>query len=58
MVVGHYKYSLEAGRNADMPPRSVNFSVEPDYAHLADYHFGVLIIAGHPLHIDILVAGR
>jgi len=35
MVVSDYKYYLEAGRNADMPPRSVNSSVEPDHAHLA-----------------------
>jgi HAD superfamily hydrolase (TIGR01549 family) len=39
MMVGDYKYDLEAGRNANMPSCLVNFSVEPDYLHLADYRF-------------------
>lgn len=39
MMVGDYKYDLEAGRNANMPSCLVNFSDEPDYLHLADYRF-------------------
>jgi HAD superfamily hydrolase (TIGR01549 family) len=39
MMVGDYRYDLEAGRNAGMPSCLVNFSVEPDYVHLADYCF-------------------
>lgn len=39
MMVGDYKYDLEAGRNAKMPSCLINFSVEPDYSHLADYSF-------------------
>jgi HAD superfamily hydrolase (TIGR01549 family) len=39
MMVGDYRYDLEAGRNANMPSCLVNFRVEPDYAHLADYCF-------------------
>jgi HAD superfamily hydrolase (TIGR01549 family) len=39
MMVGDYRYDLEAGRNANMTSCLVNFSVEPDYSHLADYRF-------------------
>jgi HAD superfamily hydrolase (TIGR01549 family) len=39
MMVGDYRYDLEAGRNANMPSCLINFSVEPDYVHLADYRF-------------------
>jgi HAD superfamily hydrolase (TIGR01549 family) len=39
MMVGDYRYDLEAGRNAGMPSCLVNFSVEPDYVNLADYRF-------------------
>jgi HAD superfamily hydrolase (TIGR01549 family) len=39
MMVGDYRYDLEAGRNAGMPSCLVNFSDEPDYIHLADYRF-------------------
>lgn len=39
VMVGDYKYDLQAGRNAAMTSCLVNFDVLPDYAHLADYHF-------------------
>jgi len=39
MMVGDYRYDLEAGRNANMPSCLINFSITPDYAHLADYRF-------------------
>ncbi len=39
MMVGDYRYDLEAGRNANMPSCLVNYSFEPDYIHLADYRF-------------------
>lgn len=39
MMVGDYRYDLEAGRNAGMPSCLVNFNAEPDYVHLADYRF-------------------
>lgn len=45
MMVGDYKYDLQAGRNAKMATCLVNFTQLPDYAHLADYtfaHFGLL----------------
>lgn len=45
MMVGDYKYDLEAGRNAKMKTCLVNFTQLPDYAYLADYrfpHFGFL----------------
>ena len=39
MMVGDYRYDLEAGRNAKMPSCLINFSKVPDYVHLADYRF-------------------
>ena len=39
LMVGDYKYDLQAGRNAKMPTCLVNFDTLPDYAHLADYTF-------------------
>ena len=45
LMVGDYRYDLEAGRNARMSACLVNFTELPDYAHLADYafqHFGLL----------------
>lgn len=39
VMVGDYKYDLQAGRNAAMASCLVNFDELPDYAHLADYHF-------------------
>lgn len=45
LMVGDYKYDLQAGRNAGMPTCLINFAHLPDYAHLADYafeHFGLL----------------
>ncbi|MBP0047263.1 HAD family hydrolase [Marinobacterium sp. AK62] len=45
LMVGDYRYDLEAGRNAHMSACLVNFTELPDYAHLADYtfqHFGLL----------------
>ena len=45
LMVGDYKYDLQAGRNAKMPTCLINYQSLPDYAHLADYtfeHFGLL----------------
>lgn len=45
LMVGDYRYDLEAGRNANMKSCLVNFTTLPDYSHLADYtfeHFGML----------------
>lgn len=45
MMVGDYKYDLQAGRNAKMATCLVNFEALPDFANLADYtfaHFGLL----------------
>jgi len=39
MMVGDYRYDLEAGRNAKMQTCLINFESLPDYAHLADYRF-------------------
>ena len=39
LMVGDYKYDLQAGRNANMPTCLVNCEGEPDYLHLADYRF-------------------
>ena len=39
MMVGDYRYDLEAGRNADMPTCLINFDQLPDYAELADVAF-------------------
>lgn len=39
MMVGDYRYDLEAGRNASMATCLVNFDTLPEYAQLADYHF-------------------
>ena len=39
MMVGDYRYDLEAGRNARMPSCLINYEQLPDYAHLADYVF-------------------
>ena len=39
LMVGDYKYDLEAGRNASMPTCLVHYDGEPDYLHLADYKF-------------------
>lgn len=45
LMVGDYRYDLEAGRNANMKSCLINYTTLPDYAHLADYtfqHFGLL----------------
>ncbi|QEW06395.1 HAD family hydrolase [Nitrincola iocasae] len=45
LMVGDYRYDLEAGRNAKMPSCLIHYTTLPDYAHLADYsfqHFGLL----------------
>ncbi|RAJ99041.1 HAD family hydrolase [Aliidiomarina maris] len=45
MMVGDYKYDLQAGRNAGMATCLINYQQLPDYVHLADYrfeHFGLL----------------
>lgn len=45
LMIGDYKYDLQAGRNAKMPTCLINYQSLPDYAHLADYtfeHFGLL----------------
>ncbi|WP_160142030.1 HAD family hydrolase [Nitrincola tapanii] len=45
LMVGDYKYDLQAGRNAKMPTCLINYEHLPDYADLADYtfpHFGLL----------------
>lgn len=39
MMVGDYRYDLEAGRNASMSTCLVNFDTMPEYAELADYRF-------------------
>jgi len=39
LMVGDYKYDLQAGRNARMPTCLVHCEGEPDYLHLADYRF-------------------
>ncbi len=39
LMVGDYRYDLEAGRNAKMKACLVNYTSLPDYAHLADYAF-------------------
>ncbi len=39
LMVGDYKYDLQAGRNANMATCLVNCEGEPDYLHLADYRF-------------------
>ncbi len=39
LMVGDYKYDLQAGRNARMPTCLVHYEGEPDYLHLADYKF-------------------
>ena len=43
MMVGDYKYDLEAGRNAKMSTCLVNCEGEPDYLHLADYRYSNFI---------------
>ncbi|GAA0786460.1 HAD family hydrolase [Marinobacterium sediminicola] len=45
LMVGDYRYDLEAGRNANMKSCLINYTTLPDYSHLADYtfeHFGLL----------------
>lgn len=39
LMVGDYKYDLEAGRNAQMHSCLINYPSLPDYHHLADYTF-------------------
>ncbi|MBR9828881.1 MAG: HAD-IA family hydrolase [Oceanospirillales bacterium] len=39
LMVGDYRYDLEAGRNANMKSCLVNYTMLPDYSHLADYAF-------------------
>ncbi|MBA4503061.1 HAD family hydrolase [Marinobacterium marinum] len=39
LMVGDYRYDLEAGRNANMQSCLVNYTTLPDYSHLADYAF-------------------
>jgi HAD superfamily hydrolase (TIGR01509 family) len=39
LMVGDYRYDLEAGRNANMPSCLIHYTTLPDYSHLADYHF-------------------
>ena len=39
LMVGDYKYDLQAGRNANMPTCLVHYEGEPDYLDLADYRF-------------------
>lgn len=39
LMVGDYRYDLEAGRNANMKSCLVNYTILPDYSHLADYAF-------------------
>lgn len=39
LMVGDYRYDLEAGRNANMPSCLINYTTLPDYHHLADYAF-------------------
>ncbi|MBV0933130.1 HAD family hydrolase [Marinobacterium weihaiense] len=39
LMVGDYRYDLEAGRNANMKSCLVNYTTLPDYSHLADYAF-------------------
>lgn len=43
MMVGDYKYDLEAGRNANMSTCLVNCEGEPDYLYLADHRFSSFI---------------
>ena len=43
LMVGDYKYDLQAGRNANMPTCLVNYEGEPDYLHLADYRYSSFI---------------
>lgn len=42
LMVGDYKYDLQAGRNAAMPTCLVNFEGTPDYLHLADFSFSTV----------------
>lgn len=39
LMVGDYRYDLEAGRNANMPSCLLHYKQLPDYADLADYAF-------------------
>lgn len=39
LMVGDYRYDLEAGRNANMKSCLINYTRLPDYSHLADYAF-------------------
>lgn len=39
LMVGDYKYDLQAGRNANMPTCLIHVEGAPDYLHLADYRF-------------------
>lgn len=51
LMVGDYKYDLEAGRNAKMHSCLIHHTTLPDYSHLADYifqHFGLLHRAMFP----------
>ncbi|NRQ01570.1 HAD family hydrolase [Marinobacterium sp. xm-d-530] len=43
MMVGDYKYDLEAGRNANMSTCLVNCEGEPDYLHLSDHRYSSFI---------------
>ena len=43
LMVGDYKYDLEAGRNANMPTCLVNYEGKPDYLHLADYRYSSFV---------------
>lgn len=39
LMVGDYKYDLEAGRNANMQSCLIHYTRLPDYSHLANYSF-------------------
>jgi len=39
LMVGDYKYDLQAGRNAQMPTCLIHYEGTPDYLHLADFKF-------------------
>lgn len=39
LMVGDYKYDLQAGRNAQMPTCLINYEGTPDYLEMADFKF-------------------
>lgn len=43
MMIGDYKYDLQAGKNANMKTCLVNCEGEPDYLHLADYRYSTFV---------------